>query len=394
MVPMENERDEKKFEKSFKFRDKDTARSIIRNLEKMGQEIIIMHVCGGHQDTLVRYGLDDMLKDVGVDVRQGPGCPVCVTPPKEIEEVMFLANKGKVITVFGDMMRVPGEKENLFDIKAKGGDVRMVYSIEDAVKIARENPQKEVVFMAIGFETTAPSTASIVLNLKELETKEREESAESPVENFSILSTHRIVPPALRGIIEMGEVNIQGLVEPGHVSTIIGTRPYEFLSRDYGIPQVIAGFEPLDLLMSIYMLAKQIQSGEARVENAYTRVVREMGNVKAIRMMEQVFEVADVSWRGFGTIPASGLVLRENYSEFDARKRYGDLLEELEGREFKDPPGCRCGEVLRGVMTSDECPLFGKTCTPATPVGPCMVTSEGSCNIMLKYGKKRKKKKE
>lgn len=355
----------------FRFRDREVSSKVIEGLKAMELDIRVMHVCGGHQDTLVRYGLDSLLKNAGVDVRQGPGCPVCVTPPEEIEEVILLAKRGKVITVFGDMMRVPGEKDNLFDMRSKGGDIKMVYSIDDAVEYAKENKGKEIVFMAIGFETTAPSTASAIL--------------EEPPENFTVLNTHRIIPPALKALIEMGEIKLDGFIEPGHVSTIIGTKPYEFISKEYKIPQVIAGFEPLDLLIGIYLLARQIKGNEAKIEIEYKRVVREEGNPSAVRMLNEVFEECDVSWRGFGVIPKSGLKFRRKFERYDARKVYEDELSELEGKEFKEPKGCRCGEVLRGVITSKECPLFGKVCTPKNPVGPCMVTSEGSCNIMLKY---------
>lgn len=359
----------------FKYRDKDTASIIISRLVEMQPDLTLMQVCGGHQNTLVRYGIDSMLRDTGVDIRQGPGCPVCVTPPEEIEEVMQLARRGKVICVFGDMMRVPGERDTLFDIKGEGGDVRMVYSIDDSVKIAR-NTDREVVFMAIGFETTAPSTAAVILR-------------DDLPDNYSVLCTHRIMPPALKGIVEMGELELDGLIEPGHVSTIIGTEPYEFLSRDHGIPQVVAGFEPLDLMMAVYKLAEMADRGEAYVHNGYKRVVRPEGNPKALRMMDEAFKEQDVRWRGCGVIPGSGLVIAEQFAELDARIRFEDDLEEISGRTFSEPDGCRCGEVLRGVLRSDECPLFGTACTPRNPIGPCMVTAEGSCNIMLKYGGER-----
>ena len=359
----------------FKYRDKEIADKIVARLKDMNLDITLMHVCGGHQDTFIRYGIDSLIQDVGVDIRQGPGCPVCVTPPEEIEEVMLLSQKGKIITVFGDMMRVPGERFTLFDMQSRGADVKMVYSIDDAVAIARENPGRDVVFMAIGFETTAPSTAAVLARMNDLPP------------NFSILCTHRLVPPALKGIVEMGELKLDGLIEPGHVSTIIGSEPYEFLSTEYGVPQVITGFEPLDLMMAVYQLALQIKRGEGRLINGYGRAVRSDGNRKAIELMEKVFEVCDVGWRGFGVIPMSGSRIRKEYEILDARVRFEGDLRELEGREFPEPKGCRCGEVLRGLIHSHECPLFGKVCTPQNPVGPCMVTSEGSCNIMLKYGR-------
>ncbi|MCK4949980.1 MAG: hydrogenase formation protein HypD [Thermoplasmata archaeon] len=356
----------------FRFRDKEMADKIVQKLREMDLQITLMHVCGTHQDTLVRHGLQPLLEDVGVDIRQGPGCPVCVTTAKEIEESIALAKAGKTITVFGDMIKVPGVEESLSDAKTEGHDVRIVYGVNDAVDLA-DKISNEVVFIGVGFETTTPSIAVAV--------------SRRPPKNFSLLSCHRVIPPALKAIVEMGEVRLDGLIEPGHVSTIIGSRPYEFLSEEHGIPQVIAGFEPLDLLMGVYMLAKQKEEGNARVDIEYRRVVKPEGNPTAIKVMDEVFDPADVKWRGFPTIPASGLVLSDAYQEYDARQRFEDDLAELEGKEFKEPKGCRCGEVLRGVIRSEECPLFAKTCTPTNPIGPCMVSAEGSCSILYKYSK-------
>lgn len=354
----------------FRYRNKKISEKIVSKLKDMKLNIRLMHVCGTHQDTLVRFGLDDLLKNTGVEIKQGPGCPVCVTTPKEIEEAMLLARKGKTITVFGDMVKVPGRKYSLADMRTQGYKIKIVYSIDDALKIAGKT-EEDVVFMAIGFETTAPSTASALLN--------------SPPENFSILSCHRIIPPALKAIIEMGEVKLHGLIEPGHVSTIIGAKPYEFLSKDYGVPQVIAGFEPLDLMMGVYMLAKQIKNKKAKVEIEYKRSVKYYGNKKAVEMMKDVFGTCDIAWRGFPVIKHSGLKLKNTFQSYDARKKFEDELKELNNVEFKEPKGCRCGEMLRGLVNPDDCPLFGKKCTPATPVGPCMVSREGNCNIMFRY---------
>jgi len=354
----------------FRYRDKKVSEKIVSKLREMNLNIRLMHVCGTHQDTLVRFGLDELLKNTGVEIRQGPGCPVCVTTPKEIEEAMLLARKGKTITVFGDMMKVPGQKHSLSDTKTMGHDVKIVYSVDDALKIAGKT-KKDVVFMAIGFETTAPSTASVILS--------------NPPENFSILNCHRLIPPALKAIIEMGEVKLHGLIEPGHVSTVIGAKPYEFLSKDYGVPQVIAGFEPLDLMMGVYMLACQIKNKKAEVEIEYKRSVKYDGNKKAVKMMKDVFESYDIAWRGFPIIKNSGLKLKNTFQSYDARKKFEDELKELNNIEFKEPKGCRCGEMLRGLTNPDDCPLFGKSCTPATPVGPCMVSREGNCNIMFRY---------
>ena len=358
----------------FHLRDRELARKIVDNLKKLRLNVRFLHVCGTHQDTLVRHGLDDLFKECGIDIRQGPGCPVCVTTPREIEEAIVLARKNKIVASFGDMLEVPGEKQSLQGIKADGYDVRTVYGIEDAVDMARENKESEVVFMAIGFETTAPTTASVLLS--------------NPPPNFSILSCHRLIPPALKTILDMGEIRIDGLIDPGHVSAVIGTKPYEFVSKNYSVPQVIAGFEPIDLLMSAWMLTRQIQQGKAVVENEYTRVVKEEGNTKALEAINNVFETSDMQWRGFHIIPKSGMQLRKKFVEYDARRKYEDELQEICDKEFAEPKGCRCGEVLRGLVTSQECPLFGKTCTPNTPIGPCMVSKEGSCNIEFRYSKK------
>ena len=315
----------------FKFQDKETAKKIIERLKGMDLDIKVMHVCGTHQDTLVRYGLDEMLSEVGVDIRQGPGCPVCVTTPLEIEEAITLARSGKTITTFGDMLRVPGKNTSLSEVKAEGGDIKTVYSINESVEMARST-DKDVIFMAVGFETTTPPTAVTLLN--------------NPPENFSILTCHRVIPPAMEAILRMGELKIDGFIDPGHVSVIIGMKPYEFISDEFKVPQVIAGFEPLDLLMSVYMLAKQIEGGVARVENEYSRVVREEGNRRAIEVIDKVFRSVDSRWRGFSKIPGSGLSLREEFEGYDARRRFELELGGLEQEVFEEPKGCKCGEVL------------------------------------------------
>ena len=357
----------------YKLRDRETSRKVLDKLESMGLDLTVMHVCGTHQDTLMRFGLDTEFRRVGVDIRQGPGCPVCVTPPKEVEEVLALARAGVAVAAFGDVMKVPGEEGSLNDAKAEGADVQIVFGVDDAVALARRS-KKEVVFMGIGFETTAPTTASAILS--------------DPPDNFSVISCHRTVPPALAAIAGMGEVRLQGMIQPGHVSTIIGTKPYEFLSKQYRIPQVVAGFEPLDLLMAVYMLARQVQEGRAEVENEYTRVVHREGNPTAVKAIDDVFEPSDVLWRGFPVIPGSGLALRRRFEAHDARRRFEDLLRPVEEKEYGEVEGCRCGEMLRGILTSEECPLFGNACTPATPMGPCMVSREGSCYIAHRYRKK------
>jgi hydrogenase expression/formation protein HypD len=355
----------------FSLKDRNLANDIVTKIKKLDVKLKFMHVCGTHQDTLVKNGLDSLLKTCGIEIGQGPGCPVCVTTPKEIEEMLLLARKGKIVASFGDMINVPGENESLRSIKAVGYDVRTVYGIEDAVSIAEKNKDEEIVFMAVGFETTAPTTASVLLK--------------NPPSNFSILTCHRTIPEALKAIVEMGEIKIDGIIEPGHVSTIIGTEPYEFLSENYHVPQVIAGFEPIDVLMGAWMLVQQIEKGKSFVQNEYTRVVHKEGNVKAQQAIIKVFEPINVKWRGFPIILQSGLALRKNFEEYDARKKFADELDELKDKKFLEPEGCRCGELLRGLASPFDCPLFGQACTPETPVGPCMVSIEGCCNIEYRY---------
>jgi len=357
----------------FSLRDKHLADDIVSQIKKADVNLKFMHVCGTHQDTLVKHGLDVLLQKCGIEIGQGPGCPVCVTTPKEIEEILSLAKKGKTIATFGDMTRVPGEHYSLQQMKTDGYDVRTVYGIEDALLLAEKHKDKEVVFMAVGFETTSPTTASVLLR--------------DPPLNFSVLCCHRLIPPALQAILDMGEIKIDGFIEPGHVSTIIGVKPYEFISNNYHIPQVITGFEPIDLLMGAWMLVRQKQQGKAEIENEYTRAVKPEGNRKAQQVMKQVFEPVDIKWRGFPMIPQSGLRLRNKYASYDARKKYEEELEELTEKEFIEPVGCLCGDVLRGLISSKECPLFGRQCTPDNPVGPCMVSSEGNCNIQYRYSK-------
>ncbi|KYK23148.1 hydrogenase formation protein HypD [Thermoplasmatales archaeon SM1-50] len=358
----------------FSLRDKKLADDIISQIANTKVHLRFMHVCGTHQDTLVRHGLDFLLQRCGVEIGQGPGCPVCVTTPKEIEEILLLAKKGKTIATFGDMTRVPGVTSSLQQMKTEGCDVRTVYSIEDALMLAEKQKDREVVFMAVGFETTAPTTASVLVR--------------KPPLNFSVLCCHRLIPPALLAILQMGEIKIDGFIEPGHVSTIIGSKPYEFISQEYHVPQVIAGFEPLDLLMATWMLVRQIKQGNAVVENEYVRAVKTQGNIKAQQLLQQVFETVDVTWRGFPTISKSGLRLRRKYEIYDARMKYEDELRKLADEEFTEPAGCLCGEVLRGLISSKQCPLFGGQCTPENPIGPCMVSSEGSCQIEYRYSKK------
>ncbi|HOB39108.1 MAG: hydrogenase formation protein HypD [Methanomassiliicoccaceae archaeon] len=352
----------------FRYRDEKAAQRIIESIRKEDVDLRFMHVCGTHQDTLVRFGLESMLRDVGVEIRQGPGCPVCVTTSAEIADAIALADAGITISVFGDMLKVPTPIGSLGDAKARGADVRVVYSVEDAVRLAKE--VKNMVFMAIGFETTSPTTAAVMV--------------EDLPENFSVLSCHRLLPPALDAIIKMGDFRIDGLIEPGHVSVMIGEEPYQVFSKRDKVPQVIAGFEPLDLLMAAYLLVRQVKEGRAEVENEYTRLVKKGGNPRAIRLLDEVFMPVDRAWRGFPMIPKGTYELRPKYDDHNARKVHEDIL-------AKRPPvkeeigACRCGEMLRGIIDPQQCPVFGKACNPAYPMGPCMVSREGGCNIAYRY---------
>lgn len=355
----------------FKYRDEETAKKILASIKDMGMECKFMHVCGTHQDTIVRFGLEEMLEDVGITIQQGPGCPVCVTTSKEIADAITLARSGVTITAFGDMMRVPTTIGSLFDAKAEGADVRIVYSIEDAVKMASEQT-KPLVFVSVGFETTAPSTA-VPLQKK------------LPA-NFSIYSCHRICPPVLDTIFNMGETKVNGLIMPGHVAVITGYECFKPFAMKYHMPQVVAGFEPLDILMSCYMLTKQIHEGRVDVENEYTRLVKPDGNPIARRLMDDAFEPVDRAWRGFPIIPKSALAIREKYAAHDATKIHAEILAGTPEVEA-EAKGCRCGEVLRGIIRSEECPMFGVACKPMSPKGPCMVSDEGSCHIAYKFRK-------
>jgi hydrogenase expression/formation protein HypD len=355
----------------FRFRDEATAKKVIGSISRYHLNVRFMHVCGTHQDTLVRFGLEDMLKDTGVEIRQGPGCPVCVTTTKEIVEAIVLAESGVTVAVFGDMMTVPTPIGSLADAKSKGADVRVVYSVEDAIKLS--TTAKEMAFMSIGFETTSPTTAAVMLN---------------PLpENFSVVSCHRLLPPALDALFSLGEVRIDGLIQPGHVATIIGTKPFDRFSVERKIPQVVAGFEPLDLLVAVFMMCKQIAEGRHEVENEYSRVVKAEGNPKARAMLEKVFEPVDRNWRGFPVIPNSAYELRKAFDAHNARVKFHDVLSTAPTVK-EEMGGCRCGEVLRGIITSQQCPVFGKGCSPKRPMGPCMVSREGSCNIAYRYSRK------
>ena len=356
---------------NLRFRDARLARRVVKKIRKLASKernIKICHVCGTHEWTITHFGLRSLLP-TNVEVIAGPGCPVCIVPASEIDEAIKLALDGKVVTCFGDLLRVPGSKMSLLDAKAKGADVRIVYGVGDAVKIAEKENDKESVFFAIGFETTAPSTAVEVLK--------------DPPENFSFLVSHRLIPPAMKLLVAMKELSLSGFVAPGHVSTIIGIKPYDVFPELYGMPTVVAGFEPLDILFSIYMVLKQLSENKPRLENEYVRAVRSEGNVKAQELMREVFEVMDGNWRGLGVIPSSTFNLRKEFSDFDAHLRYDVRVED--GVDIQ--PGCKCHLVIIGKIKPTECPLFMKACTPQRPVGPCMVSSEGTCQIWAKVSK-------
>ena len=358
----------------FKYRDEETAKRILQGIKDTGVKAKFMHICGTHQDTIVRFGLEDMLRDAGIEIAQGPGCPVCVTTSHEIADAITLARNGVTVTAFGDMMRVPTTIGSLFSAKADGADVRIVYSIDDAVKMARAQ-EKPLVFVGVGFETTAPSTC-VPLHKDDCP------------ENFSVYSCHRICPPILDALLSMGESTIDGFIEPGHVAVITGEEMFRPVSEVHGLPQVIAGFEPLDILMSCYMLCKQIREGRAEVENEYTRLVRPEGNPVALKLMHDTFTPVDRHWRGFPLIPKSALALKPEYADHDATKVHEDILAKTP--EVKEEAnGCRCGDVLRGLIKSEECPMFGKVCKPSNPMGPCMVSMEGNCSISYRLGSKR-----
>ena len=356
------------------FRDETAARGLVKEIASLsnGQPLKLMEVCGGHTHTIYKHGIEDLLPS-NIDLIHGPGCPVCVLPMGRIDDAIAIAKMPALIfTTFGDMMRVPGSKGSLLDAKAEGADVRFVYSPLDALKIARENPAQEVVFFAIGFETTAPSTAVTLLRAR----------AEQ-IRNFSIFCNHVTIIPAMKAILDSPDLRLDGFIGPGHVSMVIGKRPYEFVARDYGKPVVIAGFEPLDIIQSVQMIVKQISQKKAEVENQYSRVVRAEGNVKALEAMARTMELRPFfEWRGLGFITHSALKLRRDFADWDAELKF-----EVPGLRVADPKACQCGEVLKGVIKPWECKVFGTACTPETPIGTCMVSPEGACAAYFNFGR-------
>jgi hydrogenase expression/formation protein HypD len=344
----------------------------IAGLVEPGGSYKFMEVCGGHTHAIYKHGVEDLLPDE-IELVHGPGCPVCVIPMGRQDDAIAIAERPEVIfTTFGDMMRVPATSGSLLEAKARGADVRMVYSPLDALKIARENPDREVVFFAIGFETTTPSTA---LTLK----RARAEG----VRNFSLFCNHVTIIPAIRAILDSPDLRLDGFVGPGHVSTVIGLRPYRFIARDYRKPVVVSGFEPLDVLQGVYMILRQLRDGSSEVENQYSRVVREEGNPLALRAIAETMELRTTfEWRGLGFISQSALRLRPEFEDWDAEVRY-----EVPGVRVADPKACQCGEVLKGVIKPWECKVFGTACTPDHPIGTCMVSSEGACAAYYNYGR-------
>ena len=347
---------------------------LVREIEQRseGRTLKIMEVCGGHTHAIYKHGLEDLLPK-SIDLVHGPGCPVCVIPMGRIDDAIALARQpGVIFTTFGDMMRVPGSKGSLLDAKAEGADVRFVYSPLDALKLARQNPDRQVVFFAIGFETTAPSTAATVLRAR----------AEG-LGNFSVFCNHVIIVPAIKAILDSPGMQLRGFIGPGHVSTIIGLRPFDFVPERYGLPMVVSGFEPTDILQSIVMILRQIDEQRPAVENQYARVVRNDGSAGGLAVLAETMELRPFfEWRGLGFISQSAMKLRPEFAEWDAEARF-----EVPGVRVTDPKACQCGEVLKGVIKPWECKVFGTACTPDRPIGTCMVSPEGACAAYFTYGR-------
>ena len=356
------------------FRDATLAANLAARIagESAGRHWKIMEVCGGHTHTIFKYGIEDLLP-ANVELVHGPGCPVCVIPMGRLDDGIALARRpGVIFTCFGDLMRVPGSNGSLLDARAEGADVRMVYSPLDALRIARENPERTVIFYAIGFETTAPSTALTVLRAR----------AEA-VRNFFVFCNHVTIIPPMKAILDSPDLRLDGFLGPGHVSTVVGIRPYEFVTRTYAKPVVVVGFEPLDILQGVHMILRQLLEGRCEVENQYRRVVHDEGNPRALEVLARVFRVrAHFEWRGLGFISQSALELNDEFADLDAERAFA-----VPGVRVADPKSCQCGEVLKGVLKPWECKVFGTACTPETPIGTCMVSSEGACAAYYNFGR-------
>ena len=357
------------------FRDQEKARALAADIAALCEprrQYKFMEVCGGHTHTIYKHGLEDYLPEA-VTMVHGPGCPVCVIPMGRVDDAISIARQEDVImTSFGDMIRVPGSRGSFLDSNAAGSDIRMVYSPLDSLKIARDNPAKRVVFMAIGFETTAPSTAMTLLR-----------ASDEGLGNFSVFCNHVLVNPAIKAILGSPGMALDGFVGPGHVTTVIGCEPYGWIAKDYRKPLVVSGFEPLDILQSVRMLLLQLREGRCQVENQYTRAVAWEGNPRARAVIDEVMELRPTfEWRGLGSIPRSALRLKEKYAAFDAERLF-----DVPGVRVADPKACQCGEVLKGAIKPWECKVFGTACTPETPIGTCMVSSEGACAAYYNFGR-------
>ncbi len=356
------------------FRDPEVARQLLRTIRETvagsSRQLTLMEVCGTHTMSIHQHGIRSLLPDQ-LRLVSGPGCPVCVTPLPYVDHALALARQpGTIITTFGDMLRIPGSSSSLLEEKARGADIRSVYSPLDAVRLAQSHPQQRIVFLGVGFETTTPTVAGAILQANRLQ-----------LQNFAVLCAHKTMPAPMAALSSDPDLQVDGYLCPAHVSTIIGTRAYQPLAEKYRVACVVTGFEPLDILQGVAMLAKQIMAGEARVENQYRRFVKPEGNPKAQQLTASVFEPCDAIWRGIGQLPASGLRLRKAFATFDAISRFPVQVE-----ESRDPVGCLCGEILKGKVAPRDCPLFGNACTPESPVGACMVSSEGTCAAEHKYG--------
>jgi hydrogenase expression/formation protein HypD len=365
------------------FRDPAAAKGVLAAIARVVDEIgataeapvRIMEICGGHTHAIFRYGLD-RLTPPGLEFIHGPGCPVCVLPMRRVDECVALAERPEVIfTTFGDAMRVPGTEKSLMQAKAEGADIRMVYSPLDALELARRAPDREVVFFGLGFETTTPATALAI-----------QQAAREGLGNFTVFCNHITVPPPIRALLDDPDMLLDGFVGPGHVSMVIGTRPYRFIAEEYGKPIVVAGFEPLDLLQSVLMVLEQIRDGRAEVENQYARVVPEAGNPASLAAIADVYAARpSFEWRGLGEIDESGLRIRDAYAAFDAEAKFG-IGYGAGPRHVEEPEGCACGQVMTGRIKPTGCPQFGRGCTPETPLGALMVSSEGACAAYWQYG--------
>lgn len=354
------------------FRDPTLARNLLARIKARSRRSVrLMEFCGGHTHAIMRYGLRSLLPPT-VDLRSGPGCPVCVTANADLDRAIALTTvPDLILTTFGDMVRVPGSRLSLQEAKAAGADVRLVYSTLDALQIARDHPAHPVVFLGVGFETTAPTIATAIL-----------QAAAEGLDNFAVISLHKLTPPATRAILDAGEVALNGIIGPGHVTTIIGADAWSFLPADYGVPLAVAGFEPLDILRAVADLIDMIEDEQPAVCNTYARSVTRQGNRSALEVMDRVFEVTAAEWRGLGEVPASGLGIRPEFSRFDAA-----LLFDVDPGPTKEHRGCLCGDVLRGTVSPPECPLFAKACNPGRPIGPCMVSAEGACAAFYQFGR-------